>query len=125
MKSVSTTSKAPVAIGPYSQAVLYESLVFCSGQIPLDPHTGEITDGGISEQTHQVMKNLGEVLNASGSHWDKVLKCSIFLIDMNDFPIVNTVYAEYFKTDPPARETVAVKELPAKARVEISCIAHL
>lgn len=123
-KKTVSTIHAPAAIGPYNQAVIYDQLVFCSGQIGLDPHTGEMVGSGTEEQMRQVMKNLGEVLKASGSDWEKVLKCTIYLADMDDFALVNEIYATYFRADPPAREAVAVATLPKNSRVEISCMAH-
>ncbi len=123
-KQTVSTIHAPAAIGPYNQAVIYDQLVFCSGQIGLDPQTGEMAGPGTEEQMQQVMKNLGEVLKASGSDWEKVVKCTIYLADMADFALVNGIYAEYFRAEPPAREAVAVKTLPKNALVEISCIAH-
>lgn len=124
MKKIIDTNSAPSAIGPYSQAVTYNHLVYCSGQIALDPQSMEIVDGGIKNQTKQVMKNLDAVLKAAGSDFLKVLKCTIYLADMNDFPVVNDIYGRFFNENPPARETVAVKTLPKNVRVEISCIAH-
>jgi 2-iminobutanoate/2-iminopropanoate deaminase len=123
-KIVSTTS-APAAIGPYSQAVIHGNLVYCSGQIALIPATGEIIEGGIEQQAEQVMKNLGEVLKAAGSSFDKVIKSSIFLKSMDDFQTVNEIYGSRFSENPPARETVAVKTLPKDVLVEISCIAGI
>jgi len=117
--------KAPAAIGPYSQAVVYNNIVYCSGQIALNAETMEIIDGGVEEQTRQVMENLNKVLLEAGSGFGKVLKCSIFLDDMDDFKTVNGVYGEYFKENPPARETVAVQALPKNVLVEISCIAYI
>jgi 2-iminobutanoate/2-iminopropanoate deaminase len=124
-KKIINTQNAPEAIGPYSQAVVHNDLVFCSGQIALTPGTMQIVDGGIEEQTRQVMENIGIVLKEAGSSFSNVLKCSIFLDDMNDFPKVNAIYGEYFKGDPPARETVAVQTLPKNVLVEISCIAYI
>jgi 2-iminobutanoate/2-iminopropanoate deaminase len=123
MKQIIETDKAPAAIGPYSQAVIYNGIVYCSGQIALDPDTMELTGNDIETQTRKVMKNLGELLNVSGSSYADVLKCSIFLADMGDFGKVNEIYGDYFQDHPPARETVAVKTLPKNALVEISCIA--
>lgn len=123
MKKIVHTAHAPKAIGPYSQAVVHNGIVYCSGQIPLDPDTMEFVGESIEEQAEQVMKNLSAVLSAAGSGFDKVLKCSIFLSDMSDFTAVNTIYGRYFPENPPARETVAVKTLPKNALVEISCIA--
>jgi len=117
------TDRAPEAIGPYSQAVKYDGILYCSGQIGLDPETMQLAGSDIVSQSRQVMKNLGEVLRASGSNFNDVLKCTIFLADMDDFAKVNEIYGEVFKELPPARETVAVKTLPKNALVEISCIA--
>ena len=117
------TDRAPEAIGPYSQAVKYDGILYCSGQIGLDPETMQLAGSDIVSQSKQVMKNLGEVLRASGSNFNDVLKCTIFLADMDDFTKVNEIYGEVFKEFPPARETVAVKSLPKNALVEISCIA--
>lgn len=119
------TSKAPEAIGPYSQAVNLNGTVYCSGQIALHPNTMSIIEGGVKEQTKQVMENLKAVLKEAGSDFNKVVKCSIFLDDMNDFPIVNDVYGGYFTGNPPARETVAVQTLPKNVLVEVSCIAYI
>lgn len=119
------TSKAPAAIGPYSQAVVHNNIVYCSGQIALDAETMEIIEGGVEEQTRQVMENLNEVLLKAGSGFGKVLKCSIFLDDMDDFKIVNRIYSEFFNENPPARETVAVQTLPKNVMVEISCVAYI
>lgn len=118
------TDNAPEAIGPYSQAVLHNDIVYCSGQIGLDPKTMDYAGDDVASQTKQVMNNLEQVLNEAGSDFSKVIKCSIFLADMDDFVIVNELYGEHFKENPPARETVAVKTLPKNALVEISCIAH-
>jgi len=122
-KKIIHTSNAPDAIGPYSQAVLYKDVLDCSGQIALLPKTMQFVEGGIEEQTRQVMNNLGEVLEAASTSYSNILKCSIFLHDMSDFPVVNRIYGEYFDDLPPARETVAVKELPKSVLVEISCVA--
>ena len=125
MRKPITTDKAPQAIGPYSQAIAAGQLLFLSGQIPLDPATGKLVDGGIAEQTHRVMSNLREVLNAAGSSFDNVVRTTIFLADMNDFAAVNEVYGSYFENPAPARACVQVAELPMKARVEIDAIALL
>lgn len=125
MKKIHSTNNAPAAIGPYSQAVSHNGVLYCSGQIPLNPQTMEITGSDAAEQASQVMKNLSAVLEEAGSDFSKVLKCSIFLADMDDFAAVNEVYGAQFENDPPARETVAVKTLPKNVLVEISCIAHL
>lgn len=119
------TDDAPRAIGPYSQAVVHNNIVYCSGQIAIDPATGEVIDGDVKDQSKQVMNNLKAVLMEAGTHFSKVLKCSIFLADMNDFSVVNEVYGESFGENPPARETVAVKTLPKNVLVEISCIAYI
>lgn len=124
-KEIVKTPDAPEAIGPYSQAVLYGGILYCSGQIPLDPLSMEIVGDTIEVQTEQVMKNLEQVLLAAGSDFSKVLKASIFLADMNDFPVVNKIYGSRFIEEPPARETVAVKTLPKEVLVEISCIAFV
>jgi len=125
MKKIHSTDKAPAAIGPYSQATSYNGILYCSGQIPLNPETMEIVGDNAAEQAEQVMKNLEAVLKQAGTSFENVLKCGIFLADMSDFAIVNEVYASRFKSDPPARETVAVKTLPKNVLVEIGCIAHL
>lgn len=123
MREIIKTANAPAAIGPYSQAVRAGDLVFASGQIPLDPKTGEFVAGGVAEQTHQVMKNLGAVLEAAGTHLDSVVKTTVFLLDMDDFAAMNEVYGQYFENDPPARATVQAARLPRDARVEIEVIA--
>ena len=116
------TEKAPQAIGPYSQAIVFGELVFTSGQIPLDPQTGEIVGTTIEEQAERVMKNLGEVLKAADSSFEKAIKTTCFLADMNDFAAFNAVYAKYF-TEKPARSCVAVKTLPKNVLVEVEVIA--
>ena len=117
------TSQAPEAIGPYSQAVTAGNLVFCSGQIPLDPASMKLVEGTVAEQKEQVLKNLSEVLKASGSGLDKVLKTTVFLKDMNDFVEMNETYAKYFGEHKPARATVEVARLPKDVAVEIECVA--
>ncbi len=124
MKEIIHTNLAPKAIGPYSQAVAYDGLVYCSGQIGLDPATMEFVGPTVEEQAEQVMKNLGNVLSAAGSGFDKVIKCTIFLEDMADFAAVNAIYGRFFPMNPPARETVAVRTLPKSGKVEIGCIAY-
>ena len=119
-----TTTAAPAAIGPYSQAIVTGNLVFTSGQIPLDPATGAMVEGGIAEQTHQVCKNLEAVLTAAGSCLEKAVKTTCFLADMGDFAAFNQVYATYF-TGCPARACVAVKTLPKGALVEVEVIAEI
>jgi 2-iminobutanoate/2-iminopropanoate deaminase len=117
------TDAAPRAIGPYSQAIEAGGFVFTSGQIPLDPKTGEFVSGGISEQTEQVLKNLSEVLRAAGCGLGDVVKTTVFLADMNDFAAMNEAYGRHFESDPPARSTVQAARLPRDARVEIDAIA--
>ena len=117
------TSKAPMAIGPYSQAVVLENLVFTSGQIPLDPETGALVGDNVTEQTHRVCKNLEAVLTASGASLKSAIKTTCFLSDMSDFSAFNEVYAQYF-TEKPARSCVAVKDLPKGALVEVEVIAE-
>ena len=121
MKFIST-KEAPEAIGPYSQAVEVNGFIYTSGQIALN-EKGEMAADDVENQTHQVMKNLFYVLEAAGSHFNDVIKTTIFLADMNDFDKVNKIYAHYFGTHKPVRSTVAVKTLPKNARVEIDCIA--
>ncbi len=118
------TKSAPDALGPYSQAIIHQGVVYCSGQIAIDPKSKTLVEGGITEQVDQVMKNLKSVLLAAKSDTDKILKCTIYLFDMSDFAALNDIYSSYFKSDPPARETVAVKGLPKDVLVEISCIAY-
>lgn len=124
-KKIVNTDKAPAPIGPYSQAVEVNGMLFVSGQIPIIPETGEMEEGGIEAETMQVMKNLQAILKAAGGDMSKIVKTSIFVADMSDFVAVNGVYGQFFKSDPPARETVAVKTLPKNVNVEISCIAAL
>ncbi|MDO6390676.1 RidA family protein [Pontibacter sp. BT731] len=123
--SIITSPKAPAAIGPYSQATLHNGTMYVSGQIPLDPQSGELVSGTIEEETHQVMKNLFAILQEAGMGFDNVLKCSIFVKDLGNFGKINEVYGSYFPTNPPARETVEVSRLPKDVNVEISCIAAL
>lgn len=119
------TDKAPAAIGPYSQAIRAGGFVFVSGQIPIDPATGEFVSGGIGEQTERVLQNLSAVLEAAGSGLDKVVKTTVFLADMKEFTAMNEVYAKFFTGAPPARATVAAAGLPRDARVEIEAVALL
>ncbi len=124
IKKIIKADKAPQPIGPYHQAVATDHLVFTAGQIAIDPATNQICTGGIAEQTRMVLTNLKVVLEAAGSSLDKVLKVTIFLKDMDDFPIMNTVYGEFFKSDTaPARATVEVSRLPKDALVEIEAVA--
>ena len=122
MKVRINTENAPAAIGPYSQGISFGDMIFLSGQIPLNPKTGELVKG-ISEETTQVFENIKALLDEAGSSFDKVLKCSVFLKDMNDFAAMNDVYAKYFTEPYPAREAVQVAELPKDVTVEISVIA--
>lgn len=124
-KKIIHTTKAPLPIGPYSQAVIGNNTLFISGQIPINPETNELISGDTEAETHQVMRNLGEILQEAGLNFNHVLKTTIFLSDMNLFSKVNEVYGSYFSNDFPARETVAVKGLPKNVNVEISMIATL
>lgn len=123
MKEIISTENAPGAIGPYSQAIKAGGMVFCSGQIPIDPATGNFVSDQILEQTEQVLKNLAAVLDAAGSGLNNVVKTTVFLADMNDFAEMNEVYGRYFSENKPARATVQAARLPRDARVEIECIA--
>ena len=123
MRQVISTGEAPRAIGPYSQAVAAGGFVFASGQIPIDPATGEFVPGGIAEQTEQVLNNLSALLEAAGTGLGRVVKTTVFLADMNDFAAMNEVYGRYFKDEPPARSTVEAARLPRDARVEIEAVA--
>jgi len=117
------TEQAPAAIGPYSQAVAAGGVLFCSGQIPIDPSTGELVSGDIADETRQVMRNLTAVIEAAGSSLDHVVRCTIYLTDLGDFARVNEVYGSFFGDAPPARACVEVAALPKGARVEIDAIA--
>lgn len=121
--AVITTGRAPAAIGPYSQAVRSGPFLFCSGQIPLDPGTGQLVEGGIEAQTARALDNLTGLLAAGGLTLDDVVKTTVFLVSMDDFPAMNEVYARYFDEDPPARSTIGVAALPKGARFEIEAIA--
>ena len=122
MREIISTERAPAAIGPYSQAVRYDNLLFLSGQIPLDPESGEIVEGNIEVQTRKVLDNLKAILESGGMGLQHVLKCTCFLKNMEDFPAFNSVYSEYFSDILPARETVEVSRLPKDVLVEISAI---
>lgn len=122
-KKVIQTGEAPAPIGPYSQAVLAERTLYVSGQIALDATSGELINDNITEETHQVMKNLEAILRAAGAQFENVVKCSIFIKSMEEFATINEAYGQYFKQNPPARETVEVSRLPKNVNVEISCIA--
>lgn len=122
-RSVISTTQAPQALGPYSQAIATDSMIFLAGQLPLDPATGNLVEGDVGEMTRQIFRNLSAVLAAAGSSLDKVVKTTVFLADLNDFATMNAAYAEFFPADPPARSTVQVARLPRDARVEIEAIA--
>ncbi len=125
-KTIISTAKAPAPVGPYQQAVCANGLVFTAGQLPIDPKTGNLLTGPIEEQTRQVLENLKAIVEAAGSSLDQIVKTTVFLSDMNNFPKMNTVYAEYFKAETaPARSTVQVARLPKDAAVEIEAIATL
>lgn len=121
--SIIFTTEAPAPIGPYSQAVLAGNTLYVSGQIPLDSDTGELINENITEETHAVMKNLEAVLRKAGFTFSDVVKCTIFIKSMDQFSTINEAYGQYFKSNPPARETVEVSRLPKDVNVEISCIA--
>ena len=125
MKKAISTAKAPAAIGPYSQAIQVGNLVYTSGQLPIDPATGNFPEGGIKEQTRQSLKNIQAILQESGLTMASVVKTTVFMADMNDFADMNTVYAEFFAEPYPARSAVAVKTLPKGALVEIEVVAAL
>ena len=123
MKQISTTA-APGAIGPYSQAIEVNGFVFASGQLPIDPSTGAFPEGGVKEQTRQSLTNAKAILEAAGTGLNKVVKTTVFLADMNDFAAMNEVYAEFFEVPFPARSAIAVKTLPKNALVEVECVAE-
>ena len=125
MKTVIHTDNAPKAIGPYSQAIEAGGMLFVSGQIPINPQTGELSNGTIQEQTKLVMDNIGAILKAAGLGYENVVKTTCLLADISDFAEMNKVYAEYFKSNPPARSAFAVKDLPKGARIEIEVTAIL
>ncbi len=125
MRKTVRTANAPAAIGPYSQAVLAGGFLFCSGQIPLDPATGKMVEGGIEIQTERVLRNLSAVLESCGISLRSVVKTTVFLADLADFPAMNGVYGRFFPEDPPARATVQVAKLPAGALVEIDAVASV
>lgn len=122
-KTIVQTDKAPKAIGPYAQAVAAGGFVFCSGQLGIDPATGKLVPGGIENETRQALSNLQAVLTAAGSSLDRVVKCSVMITDMAEFSALNKIYAEFFKSETPARATFQVAKLAMNARVEIDCIA--
>jgi 2-iminobutanoate/2-iminopropanoate deaminase len=123
VKQIIATERAPQAIGPYSQAVAANGFVFASGQIPIDPETGQFVEGGIVEQTEQVLRNVSNLLEAAGTSLARVVKTTVFLADMDDFAAMNETYARFFGDQPPARSTVQAARLPRDARVEIEVVA--
>lgn len=125
MRQAVATPSAPQAIGPYSQAIRAGAFLFVSGQVPIDPTTGQIVDGDIAAQTHRVFQNISAILKAGGASLDHVARTTVFLADMNDFAAMNEVYAGYFTSPAPARATVQVSRLPKDARIEIDVIAVL
>jgi 2-iminobutanoate/2-iminopropanoate deaminase len=125
MRQAVSSPSAPTAIGPYSQAIRAGSLLFVSGQIPLDPVTGQMVEGSVADQTHRVFKNLGAILEAAGTSFDHVVRTTVYLADMNDFAAMNEVYGTYFASPAPARATVQAARLPRDARLEIDLIASV
>jgi 2-iminobutanoate/2-iminopropanoate deaminase len=125
MRQAVATDKAPKAIGPYSQGIRAGNLLFVSGQVPIDPATGALVEGDIATQTHRVMRNLAAILEAAGASMDHVLRCTVYLADMNDFAAMNEVYGSYFSQPAPARATIQAVRLPKDARVEIDLIAEI
>jgi 2-iminobutanoate/2-iminopropanoate deaminase len=124
-RKVIYTQNAPEAVGPYSQAIRDGDLLFCSGQVALDPSSGELLGSSVADQTQRAMDNLGEILKAAGADFSNIVKVTAYLMDMNDFVEFNETYAGYFSSNPPARATVQVAGLPKGARVEVECIARL
>lgn len=125
MKEIIATNKAPAAIGPYSQAVKLGNMIYTSGMIPLVPETMQIVEGGVQQQTRQVLENLKVLLESAGSRLENVIKTTVFIKDMNEFPKINEIYAEYFNSKQPARSTVEVARLPKDVLVEIEVIAYI
>lgn len=125
MKEIISTSKAPSAIGPYSQAVKVGNMLFISGQIPIDPKSGNIIDGDIKEQTKRVLENIKGILESIGANLSNVVKTTVFMVDLSEFSDMNEVYKEYFSENPPARSTIQVSALPRNVRIEIEAIAIL
>lgn len=125
MKQIIQTTAAPAPVGPYSQAVKAGSFLYCSGQIAIDPSTNQVLMGSVQEQTELVMKNIDGVLKAAGAQWSHIIKTTIYLTDMADFPKVNEIYGRYFPENPPARSTVAVAGLPKGVNVEVEVTAFL
>ena len=122
-RSTVTTPLAPAAIGPYSQGILADDRLYVSGQIAIDPDTGSMIDGAIEEETERVLDNIGAILKAASMTFEDVVRCEVFMTDVNDYAQINEVYARYFNEKPPARQAVQVDALPRNARVEISCVA--
>ncbi len=125
MRKTVQTEKAPAAIGPYSQAVRSGGFLFCSGQIPVDPATGKMVGGGIEVQTERVLKNLSAILESGGASLESVVKTTVYLADLSDFPAMNKVYGTFFRENPPARATIEAAKLPAGALVEIDAVASV
>jgi len=125
MKKIVTSEQAPAAIGPYSQGVIHNNTLYTSGQLPIDPTTGELVEGDIAKQTHQVMKNLSFIVEEAGGKMENMLKATVLLTDLGNFTTVNEVYATYFPTNPPARICYQVVALPKGAQVEIDAICAL
>lgn len=125
MRQIISTDRAPKAIGPYSQGIVHNGIAYLSGQIPLDPATGELVPGDVAAQTERVLENLKAVLEAAGASLTSVLKTTVFLKDMGDFPVMNEVYGRYFRQNPPARSTVQAAKLPRDVMVEIDAIAEV
>jgi len=123
MRRVVSTQEAPKAVGPYSQAIVSGGLVWAAGQIALDPATGKLVEGGVEAETRRALTNLGAVLRAAGTGFDRVLRATVYLVDMGDFEAMNLVYGEFFTGEPPARACVAVSALPKGARVEVDAVA--
>lgn len=123
MKEIISTSKAPSAIGPYSQGIKVGNMVFISGQIPIDPDTGNVVEGGIKEQTKRVLENIKAILESIGGSLNNVVKTTVFMVDLGEFSEMNEVYKEYFPNNPPARSTIQVSALPKNVRIEIEAIA--
>jgi len=124
-KQAITTSDAPAAIGPYSQAIRAGDFLFLSGQIPLDPATGQLVEGSIGDQTHRVLRNLGAILAAAGASFEDVVKTNVYLADMADFAAMNAIYGTYFPAPAPARATIQAARLPRDVKVEIDLVAYL
>ena len=125
MRQAVSTPSAPAAIGPYSQGIRAGALLFVSGQIPLDPETATMVEGDVAVQTHRVLRNLAAILEAAGSSFDRVVRTTVYLADMNDFAAMNDVYASYFTSPAPARSTIQAARLPKDARVEIDAVAEI